>query len=383
MTRRIRWLWSLPVCFLIALTLSPYLVGWLIERQFSAQHRHPTLPEPLHIQDIQRGWLTTQASSTLTLPDSQIRLQHQINHGPLSLTWRQPVLATVHTVLTSAECHQLNVDCDGSALILDSLLHWDGSSQHHLSIPYLQHQQLSVQTLHAQLHAPVLSQAHGAGALAAESTSTELRLQAKQWQYAWLDLANLRSTLNLTTIGPDKKLLVHSQLSADNLNWHRQGWGNVSVKLLVESLDTALLLTLLTQQPALAQLQATQHWLTQRPLITLEHLTLDHAKLTAQGFVRLRPVGLWQLLRKPSLRTLMTALLEQAELTLQVEYDLAERLLTYWQMSDFSDPAPLTARQQLAEWSQAGLVELRDNYFYARLVFKDNQYSSQNLTLSK
>ncbi|MCB1805452.1 MAG: hypothetical protein KDJ99_09975, partial [Candidatus Competibacteraceae bacterium] len=78
MTRRNRWLLLLAGSLIIALALSPYLIGWQIERQLNAPNS-PLKASPVHapalqVQTLQRGWLNSQANSTLVLPGTRLEL---------------------------------------------------------------------------------------------------------------------------------------------------------------------------------------------------------------------------------------------------------------------------------------------------------------------
>ncbi|MEZ5591674.1 MAG: DUF945 family protein [Gammaproteobacteria bacterium] len=380
MTRRNRWLCLLAGSLIIALALSPYLIGWQIEHQLNAQdsplQASSAHTPALQIRTLQRGWLSSQASSTLALPGTRLELQHNIEHGPLSLSWRQPALAALHTVLPGPQCRRIGIDCAQTSLVLNSLLQWDGSSQHRLNIPYLRTTQFSLLNADSSLRLPAFSQSQQADALAVIPTAVEFSLQADQVQaLALFQLNALRAALQMKPA--ENELVLRSQLSAGAIIWQQHNWGDLRLELHAEPLDTALLLQLLQQQQAVDQLLALQNWLTEKPLFRLEQLSLDQARLTAQGKVRLRPVELWQLLPRPSLQTLLLALLESAELELRIAPELAEQLLAFWHSGEISSQAIARARQQLRAWSRAGFVDLRDNYLHSHLVFKDNQLFGQ------
>ena len=363
----------------LAGALSPYLIGWQIERQLNAQdlplQASSARAPALQIQTLQRGWLTTQASSTLALPGTRLELQHNIEHGPLSLNWRQPALAALHTVLPGPQCRRIGIDCAQTSPVLDSLLQWDGSSLHRLNIPYMRTAQFSLLNIDSSLRLPAFSQSRQAGAQAAMPAAIEFSLQADQVQTMMFELNALRAALQAKPMA--NLLILQSQLSADAFIWQQHNWGDLHLELHAEPLDTALLLQLLQQQQAVDQLLALQNWLALQPIFRLEQLSLDQARLTAQGKVRLRPVELWQLLRRPSLQTLFSALLESAELNLRIAPELAAQLLAFWHSGELSTQAMTHARQQLQAWSQAGFINLRDNYLHSHLVFKDNQLSGQ------
>jgi len=369
----IRWRWFLLAFICISLVTSPWLIGWQIERQLRAPST------ALQVEKIHRGWLETRANSYLFLPSGRIELKHYIEHGPYSIAWGQPALAAAQTVLPVTACHRLGLACGETAPVLNSLLAWDGASQHRLNVPFLASAQFVLQNLQAQLSVPSLTQTT-AGALSALASPLQLQLQASLFSTATLELTHLKG--ELYGQNESRFFTLRTRVKAAKLGWQQQDWSDFDLELQANRLDAVLLLQLLNQASLADQLLTVQQWLAQKPVIELTKLSLAQEGLTAHGKAQLRPLApqqLWSLLRQPTPQALLAGLLQRAELQLQVEQDLAAQLLATWYFGVHSVQALAEARARLAAWTQADLITRREDRFYARLLFKDNTLSFLNL----
>jgi uncharacterized protein YdgA (DUF945 family) len=355
-------------CLMIILTGCAYWIG--LETEQLAQ-----TPQPgLKINDIDRGWFSSEANSQLLIDSpallvQRLALHHKIYHGPLPLSgWPLPALVMIKTTIAPQmrQLQWIEPTSEQELLTIESRVAFDQSIRHniHIAPARLSRPQGKVDSLVLDGSLDGWLETAASGQL----TAGGLQLGRLEFNNRTDGIAFKLGQLNMTLAQADDSYRLELDVTLDKLQLQQEPAGPGNLRLSIESLNQQALMQLtqtLSQQAD--QILLLQTLLRHRPHVVLHELHLQTARgqLDASADLTLREFSLLQLF---SPLGLPGAALQQAAAVISVDRNLMEWII----------PQP-----QLSRWRDAGFVRLENQVYHCRIQLQDDhlQINDNHLTL--